>query len=93
MSEYQPLTAYLVSTNVEENIGLEVHPHLDQFIHIEEVQGVVQMGDSKYYLDFQRNVYDDFKKPLWFIQRGFLRIKNSLTGESEVNHFKYIIII
>ncbi|MBW9152182.1 cupin domain-containing protein [Clostridium estertheticum] len=50
----------LMSINVGEDIGLEVHPFLDQFIRIEEGQGLVKMGDSKYNLDFQRNVYDDF---------------------------------
>ncbi|HBE77929.1 MAG TPA: cupin domain-containing protein [Firmicutes bacterium] len=50
----------LMSINVGEDIGLEVHPHLDQFIRIEEGQGLVQMGDRKNCLDFQRNVHDDF---------------------------------
>ncbi len=50
----------LMSINVGEDIGLEVHPNLDQFIRVEEGQGLVKMGDCKYNLDFQRNVYDDF---------------------------------
>lgn len=50
----------LMSINVGDDIGLEIHPHLDQFIRIEEGQGLVKMGDSKNNLDFQRNVYDDF---------------------------------
>jgi mannose-6-phosphate isomerase-like protein (cupin superfamily) len=50
----------LMCINVGEDIGLEVHPKLDQFIRIEEGQGLVQMGDSKSCLDFQQNVYDDF---------------------------------
>lgn len=50
----------LMSINVGDDIGLEVHPHLDQFIRIEEGRGFVQMGDSKYCLDFQQNVSDDF---------------------------------
>jgi mannose-6-phosphate isomerase-like protein (cupin superfamily) len=50
----------LMSINVGEDIGLEIHPHLDQFIRIEEGQGIVMMGNSKNNLDFQRNVYDDF---------------------------------
>ena len=50
----------LMSINVGEDIGLEIHPNLDQFIRIEEGQGIVQMGDTKHNLDFQRNVYDDF---------------------------------
>lgn len=50
----------LMSIKVGEDIGLEVHPNLDQFIRIEEGQGLVKMGDSENNLDFQRKVYDDF---------------------------------
>lgn len=50
----------LMSIEVGENIGLEVHPDLDQFIRIEEGQGLVKMGDRKNMLNFQENVYDDF---------------------------------
>ena len=50
----------LMSIDVGEDIGLEVHPHLDQFLRIEEGEGIVKMGDRKDRLDFQRRVYDDF---------------------------------
>jgi Mannose-6-phosphate isomerase len=50
----------LMSIPVGGEIGLESHPYLDQFIRIEEGQGLVKMGDRKNYLDFQRRVYDDF---------------------------------
>jgi mannose-6-phosphate isomerase-like protein (cupin superfamily) len=50
----------LMSLKVGEDIGLEMHPNVDQFIRIEEGQGLVMMGDSKHNLDFQRTVYDDF---------------------------------
>ncbi|WP_330389510.1 cupin domain-containing protein [Geosporobacter ferrireducens] len=50
----------LMSINVGEDIGLEIHPNLDQFIRIEEGQGLVKMGDRKDRLDFQEKVYDDF---------------------------------
>ncbi|WP_053957704.1 cupin domain-containing protein [Inediibacterium massiliense] len=50
----------LMSINVGEDIGLETHPNLDQFIRIEEGQGLVMMGDSKDHLDFQRRVFDDY---------------------------------
>ena len=50
----------LMSIPVGEDIGLEIHPNLDQFIRIEEGQGVVKMGDSKQNLNFQRQVYNDF---------------------------------
>ena len=50
----------LMSIKVGEEIGLEIHPDLDQFIRIEEGQGLVKMGDRKDRLDFQEKVYDDF---------------------------------
>ncbi len=56
--EYLQLT--LMSINVGDDIGLEVHPDHDQFIRIEEGQGIIKMGDSNDKVDFQANVYDDF---------------------------------
>lgn len=50
----------LMSIGIGEDIGLEIHPHLDQFIRIEEGQGIVKMGNKKDKLDFQANVSDDF---------------------------------
>lgn len=50
----------LMSINPGEDIGLEIHPNTDQFIRIEEGQGLVKMGARKDRLDFQRRVYDDF---------------------------------
>ncbi|MEK3820537.1 cupin domain-containing protein [Cytobacillus sp. FSL W8-0315] len=50
----------LMSINAGEDIGLEIHPELDQFLRIEEGEGIVQMGDSKDQLDFQRKVADNF---------------------------------
>ncbi|MGD9676974.1 MAG: cupin domain-containing protein [Vulcanibacillus sp.] len=50
----------LMSINVGEDIGLEIHPNLDQFIRIEEGQGLVKMGNRKDNLDFQETVYDDY---------------------------------
>ncbi|SFA76234.1 Mannose-6-phosphate isomerase, cupin superfamily [Cohnella sp. OV330] len=43
----------VMSIPVGSDIGLEVHPHTDQFIRIEEGQGLVQMGKSKDRLDYQ----------------------------------------
>ncbi|WP_332694378.1 cupin domain-containing protein [Halalkalibacter lacteus] len=54
------LQVTLMSINVGEDIGLEIHPELDQFLRIEEGQGIVQMGDSKDHLDFQEEVFDDY---------------------------------
>lgn len=50
----------LMSIGVGEDIGLEIHPNLDQFIRIEEGQGLVKMGDIKDKLDFQENVNKDY---------------------------------
>lgn len=55
--EYLQLT--LMSINSREDIGLEVHHYLDQFIRIEEGQGLVLMGDSPDNLYFEQRVYDD----------------------------------
>jgi len=42
------------------DIGLEVHPNVDQFLRIEEGQGFVQMGDYKDCLSYKQLVFDDF---------------------------------
>jgi len=56
--EYFQLT--LMSIDVGEDIGLEMHPDLDQFIRIEEGQGLVKMGDREDRLYFREKVFDDF---------------------------------
>lgn len=38
------------------DIGLEIHPDVDQFIRVEDGVGVVQMGSSKDKLNYQKNV-------------------------------------
>ncbi len=50
----------LMSINPGEDIGLEMHPDVDQFLRIEQGQGIVQMGKRKGNLNFRRQVYDDF---------------------------------
>jgi mannose-6-phosphate isomerase-like protein (cupin superfamily) len=50
----------LMSLNVGEDIGLEVQPDLDQFIRIEQGQGLVMMGDNRNNLDYQSVVMDDY---------------------------------
>lgn len=50
----------LMSINVGGDIGLEMHPDVDQFIRIEEGQGLVKMGDKKNQLNYQANVRDDY---------------------------------
>jgi len=43
-----------------DDIGLEVHEDHDQFLRIEEGDGIVQMGPNKDELDFEAKVGDDF---------------------------------
>lgn len=50
----------LMSIDVGDDIGLEIHPDVDQFIRIEEGQGIVRMGDSKDNLYYQQRVSDDY---------------------------------
>lgn len=50
----------LMSIDVGDDIGLEMHPDVDQFIRIEEGTGLVEMGDEKNNLTFKKNVYDDY---------------------------------
>ena len=54
------LQVTLMSIPVGGEIGLEIHPDTDQFLRIEEGQGLVKMGDRKDRLYFQKKVYDDF---------------------------------
>ncbi|MFV2045851.1 cupin domain-containing protein [Metabacillus sp. YM-086] len=54
------LQVTLMSIDVGDSIGLEIHPNTDQFLRIEEGQGLVQMGDRKDRLDYVRKVSDDF---------------------------------
>lgn len=50
----------LMCINVGEDIGLEIHEHVDQFIRIEQGQGIVLMGDNKDNLDFCARVYEGY---------------------------------
>lgn len=46
----------LMSINVGDDIGLEMHPDVDQFIRVEQGEGLVRMGNEKNDLNFQRRV-------------------------------------
>ncbi len=50
----------LMSIGVGEDIGVEIHPELDQFLRIEEGRGIVKMGDSRDKLDYQRMVNENY---------------------------------
>ncbi|WP_246333839.1 cupin domain-containing protein [Thermoactinomyces mirandus] len=54
------LQVTLMKIDVGDDIGLEIHPDVDQFLRIEEGQGLVQMGDRKDQLDFKAEVYDNY---------------------------------
>ncbi|PJY99140.1 hypothetical protein CPT06_17065 [Bacillus vallismortis] len=53
------LQVTVMSLDIGEDIGLEMHSNLDQFLRIEQGRGIVKMGKSKDQVNFQRNVYDD----------------------------------
>lgn len=55
----QHLQVTLMSIRPGEDIGLEIHPNTDQFLRIEQGQGVVQMGKRRNNLNFVRRVADD----------------------------------
>jgi mannose-6-phosphate isomerase-like protein (cupin superfamily) len=50
----------LMSIDVGDEIGLEIHPDIDQFIRIEEGYGIVLMGEDRVNLDFQEMVHDGY---------------------------------
>lgn len=50
----------LMSIRPNEDIGLEVHPNLDQFIRIEDGQGLIRMGDQRNNLYFEEKISDDY---------------------------------
>jgi mannose-6-phosphate isomerase-like protein (cupin superfamily) len=52
-------TGYFNESQCWADIGLEMHPNVDQFLRIEQGQGIVQMGKSRDNLNFERNVYND----------------------------------
>ena len=54
------LQVTLMCIRVNDCIGLEMHPDVDQFIKIEEGYGLVQMGDTRNNLTFEKTVYDDY---------------------------------
>ncbi|MDY0395843.1 cupin domain-containing protein [Virgibacillus halophilus] len=53
------LQVTLMSIRPGEDIGLEVHRNVDQFLRIEDGHGLVQMGNAQNNLLFQKNVSED----------------------------------
>ncbi|EMI09190.1 Mannose-6-phosphate isomerase [Anoxybacillus gonensis] len=52
------LQVTLMSLRVGEDIGLEMHRGVDQFLRIEQGEGIVRMGKKKNELTFERRVTD-----------------------------------
>lgn len=50
----------VMSLQPGEDIGLELHTDIDQFIRIEKGRGIVKMGDSKDNLNFEKRIEEDF---------------------------------
>jgi len=48
-----------MSIGVGDDVGLEVHPDVDQFLRIEEGEGIVQMGDRRNQLNYVRRVSEN----------------------------------
>ena len=49
----------LMSLKPGEDIGLEVHPDVDQFLRVEQGQGIVRMGRRRNNLNIVRRIDDD----------------------------------
>lgn len=51
------LQVTLMSINPNEDVGLELHTDTDQFLRVEQGQGLVKMGKSKNNMSFQKPIY------------------------------------
>lgn len=54
------LQVTLMSINIGDDIGLEVHPHTDQFLKVEQGQGLVLIGDNEENLYYRRKVQEGY---------------------------------
>lgn len=50
----------LMSIDVCDDIGLEIHPDVDQFLRLEQGQGLIMMGEDKNNLSYQQRVCEDY---------------------------------
>lgn len=55
----EKLQVTLMAIQPGDDIGLEVHKGIDQFLRIEQGTGLCQMGPEKDTLDFEKEVKDD----------------------------------
>lgn len=53
------LQVTLMSLNIGEDIGLEMHTDLDQFLRVEQGQGVIRMGSERGRFTLEQTVTDD----------------------------------
>lgn len=53
------LQVTLMSIHVGEDIGWEIHHDLDQFLRVEQGQGIVRMGKSQENINYERKIKDD----------------------------------
>ena len=49
----------LMNINPGEEIGLEIHPTIDQFLRIEEGEGLVRMGNREEQINFEKSVTEN----------------------------------
>lgn len=56
----EKLQVTVMTIQPDDDIGLEVHHGIDQFLRIEEGEGLCQMGESEDNLTFEEKVKDDF---------------------------------
>ena len=54
------LQVTLMSLNPGEDIGLELHPDVDQLLRVEAGTGMLQMGSNKNNLNFRQHVQEGF---------------------------------
>ena len=54
------LQVTVMSINPGDDIGLEVHPDTDQFLRIEQGNGIVRMGNTRDNLYYQQHVFKDW---------------------------------
>ncbi len=50
----------LMNIDVNDDIGLEMHPDVDQFLRIEQGQGLVMMGEDKNKLNYRQRVHENY---------------------------------
>ena len=49
-----------MSIEVGDDIGLEMHPDVDQFIRVEQGEGIIVMGIVRIIRNFKRRVREDY---------------------------------